>query len=71
MHKKVAEYVKQAKFEPKVQILIYPQVALLNETWNCMQAMKKKRFHMEWKHLSYSDISTHSVMLFLFWEELS
>ena len=29
MHKKVADYVKQAKFEPKVQILIYPQVALL------------------------------------------
>ena len=29
MHKKVVDYVKQAKFEPKVQILIYPQVALL------------------------------------------
>lgn len=29
MHKKVSDYVKQAKFEPKVQILIYPQVALL------------------------------------------
>lgn len=35
-----------------------------------MQAMKKKRFHMEWKHLSYSDISTHSVMLFFVLEEL-
>lgn len=29
MHQKVSDYVKQAKFEPKVQILIYPQVALL------------------------------------------
>ena len=37
---------------------------------NYMQAMKKKRFHMEWKHLSYSDTSTHSDMLFFVLEEL-
>lgn len=46
MHKKVAEYVKQAKFEPKVQILIYPQVALLG--------MKLERYSgNEEKALSY------------------
>ena len=46
MHKKVADYVKQAKFEPKVQILIYPQVALLG--------MKLERYSgNEEKALSY------------------
>lgn len=44
MHKKVAEYVKQAKFEPKVQILIYPQVALLGMKLELYAGNEEKAF---------------------------
>ena len=44
MHKKVADYVKQAKFEPKVQILIYPQVALLGMKFELYAGNEEKAF---------------------------
>ena len=44
MHKKVADYVKQAKFEPKVQILIYPQVALLGMKLELYAGNEEKAF---------------------------
>lgn len=44
MHKKVADYVKQAKFEPKVQILIYPQVALLGMKLKLYAGNEEKAF---------------------------
>ena len=44
MHKKVADYVKQAKFEPKVQILIYPQVALLGMKLDLYAGNEEKAF---------------------------
>lgn len=44
MHKKVADYVKQAKFEPKVQILIYPQVAFLGMKLELYAGNEKKAF---------------------------
>lgn len=44
MHKKVADYVKQAKFEPKVQILIYPQVAFLGMKLELYAGNKEKAF---------------------------
>lgn len=44
MHKKVADYVKQAKFEPKVQILIYPQVALLGMKLELYVGNEEKAF---------------------------
>lgn len=44
MHKKVADYVKQAKFEPKVQILIYPQVAFLGMKLELYAGNEEKAF---------------------------
>lgn len=44
MHKKVADYVKQAKFEPKVQILIYPQVALFGMKLELYAGNEEKAF---------------------------
>lgn len=44
MHKKVADYVKQAKFELKVQILIYPQVALLGMKFELYAGNEEKAF---------------------------
>ena len=44
MHKKVADYVKQAKFEPKVEILIYPQVALLGMKLELYAGNEEKAF---------------------------
>lgn len=44
MHKKVSDYVKQAKFEPKVQILIYPQVALLGMKLELYAGNEEKAF---------------------------
>lgn len=44
MHKKVVDYVKQAKFEPKVQILIYPQVALLGMKLELYAGNEEKAF---------------------------
>ena len=44
MYKKVADYVKQAKFEPKVQILIYPQVALLGMKLELYAGNEEKAF---------------------------
>ena len=44
MHKKVADYVKQAKFEPKVQILIYPQVAFLGMKLELNAGNEEKAF---------------------------
>ena len=44
MHKKVADYVKQAKFEPKGQILIYPQVAFLGMKLELYAGNEEKAF---------------------------
>lgn len=44
MHKKIADYVKQAKFEPKVQILIYPQVAFLGMKLELYAGNEEKAF---------------------------
>ena len=44
MHKKVADYVKQAKFEPRVEILIYPQVALLGMKLELYAGNEEKAF---------------------------
>lgn len=44
MHQKVSDYVKQAKFEPKVQILIYPQVALLGMKLELYAGNEEKAF---------------------------
>lgn len=44
MHKKVADYVKQAKFELKVQILIYPQVAFLGMKLELYAGNEEKAF---------------------------
>ena len=44
MHKKVVDYVKQAKFEPKVQILIYPQVAFLGMKLELYAGNEEKAF---------------------------
>ena len=44
MHKKVADYVKQAKFEPMVQILIYPQVAFLGMKLELYAGNEEKAF---------------------------
>lgn len=44
MHKKVADYVKQAKFEPKVQILIYLQVAFLGMKLELYAGNEEKAF---------------------------
>ena len=44
MHKKVADYVKQSKFEPKVQILIYPQVAFLGMKLELYAGNEEKAF---------------------------